>query len=59
MNIRSIQLDMFTFAKSFSRMDVNPDGHSIMNICYFGDYHIKNMIHFLTNILGEGSSYFV
>lgn len=56
--IRSIQLDMFTFAKSFSRMPVNPDSHSIMNICYFGDYHIKNIVHFLTNIL-DGGSYFI
>ena len=54
LNIGTIKFDMFTFAKSFTRM-LNPTPDSqppIINICYFGNLHIQNMTHFITNILG-------
>ena len=49
--IETLQLEMFTFAKSFTRMLEPADGHSIINICYFGDAHITGMTYFLTDIL--------
>ena len=54
LNIGTIKFDMFTFAKSFTRM-LNPTPDSqppIINICYFGNLHVQNMTHFITNILG-------
>jgi hypothetical protein len=46
-----IKLDMFTFAKSFTRMVESTDIDPIINICYYGRLHINNMIYFLTKIL--------
>ena len=46
-----IKLDMFTFAKSFTRMVESKGIDPIINICYYGRIHINNMIYFLTNIL--------
>jgi hypothetical protein len=53
LRIECIKLDMFTFAKSFTRM-LNPAPDSqppIINICYFGNLHIQNMHYFITKIL--------
>jgi len=48
--------DLYTLARTFKRMANNPgDGHSIINMCYFGDMHMTNMASFLTNILGAGN----
>ena len=57
LNIETIKLDMFTFAKSFTRMlDSTPDSQPpIINMCYFGNLHIQNMTHFITQILNSGS----
>jgi hypothetical protein len=52
LSIESIQLDMFTLAKSFTRMTETPEGRPIINICYFGDLHIQHMVYFLVYILG-------
>jgi hypothetical protein len=56
LRIECIKLDMFTFAKSFTRM-LNPAPDSqppIINICYFGNIHIQNMHYFITKILNVG-----
>ena len=55
LNIGTIKFDMFTFAKSFTRM-LNPTPDSqppIINMCYFGNLHIQNMTYFITKILNS------
>ena len=55
LRIETIKLDMFTFAKSFTRM-LNPTPDSqppIINMCYFGNLHIQNMTYFITKILNS------
>jgi hypothetical protein len=44
--------DLYTLARSFSRMVKESTNHSIINICYFGHAHTEHMGHFLSNILG-------
>ena len=45
--------DLYTLARSFSRMVKQSTNHSIINICYFGHTHTEHMGHFLYNILGS------
>lgn len=53
LRIETIKLDIFTFAKSFTRMlNPTPDKQPpIINMCYFGNLHIQNMTYFITKIL--------
>ena len=57
LNIETIKLDMFTFAKSFTRMLDSTPGIQppIINMCYFGVLHVENMTHFITKILNSDS----
>jgi hypothetical protein len=48
-----MQLDLFTLAKSFTRMSQPGGMRPMINICYFGDYHIEGMVYFLTEILDK------
>ena len=50
----SIKLDAMTMVKSFMRM--LQSSNSIINICYFGDTHIKNMCAFMPTLLQSGTS---
>ena len=53
-----IKLDMFTFAKSFTRMLESTGIDPIINICYYGRLHINNMIYFLTQILSYRQNFY-
>jgi hypothetical protein len=54
LDTESISTDLYTLVRSFKRMIVQDpyNSYSIINICYFGNAHITEMHHFLTNILG-------
>ena len=54
LRIETIKLDIFTFAKSFTRMLETTAETPIINMCYFGNLHIQNMTHFITKILNSG-----
>jgi hypothetical protein len=51
----AIKLDVMTMVKSFTQMLQN--GNSIINICYFGEDHVKNMCAFMPSLLQSKSSH--
>ena len=48
----SVVLDLYTFCRSlkYTKKLNDKEPVPILDICYFGDNHVKNMVYFLTNI---------